>query len=166
MVRSAPEVVSSTPPVCGYFAYGSNMNPERVRARGLEWTQIGGATLPGFELVFDKYAGHDGAGHANVRSARAGQVHGVLYLLTDAAQIQRMDPFENAPINYCREVFTVQTTTGARAPAWVYIANAALLRPRLLPTAEYMAHLLAGAPWLPRDYHALLRRWPCLPATN
>ena len=37
-----------------YFAYGSNMNPERVRARGLAVVAQRGARLPDYRLTFDK----------------------------------------------------------------------------------------------------------------
>ena len=39
-----------------YFAYGSNMNPERVKARGLEYSQVLSGQLSGYELVFNKYS--------------------------------------------------------------------------------------------------------------
>lgn len=152
--------------VAGYFAFGSNMNPRRVQARGLRWTRIEAAALTGVELVFDKRAGEaGGAGHANLRFARGGCVHGLCYELEDATQIARMDRFENAPINYSREVFWVRTVAGD-LPAWTYIGNEALLCDGLSPARDYMAHLLEGRPWLPPDYYELLRRWPCLPQLN
>lgn len=150
-------------PVTGYFAFGSNMNPARVESRGLRWQQIVGAMLPNVALVFDKRAGDVvGAGHANIRHAPGSCVHGVLYVLSTPEQILQMDPFEHAPINYGREVFYVQTTVGDRVPAWTYIGNAALLQSGLLPTRSYMAHLLAGEPWLPPPYVAHLRQQTCL----
>ena len=34
-----------------YFAYGSNMNPKRVMARGIEYIEILSGHLFGYELV-------------------------------------------------------------------------------------------------------------------
>ena len=162
-MRASSAPLHSQSPVLGYFAFGSNMNPNRVQARGLSWQQILGAMLPDVALVFDKRAGDVvGAGHANIRYAPGSRVYGVLYLLTTPAQIARMDPFEHAPINYGREVFYVQTAAGARIPAWTYVGNPAALQTGLLPTRSYMAQLLAGEPWLPPPYVAQLRSQPCL----
>ena len=41
-----------------YFAYGSNMNPARMQARGLRVEDAMAARLPGYALSFDKRA-HD-----------------------------------------------------------------------------------------------------------
>lgn len=151
--------------VAGYFAFGSNMNPARVRARGLRFDDPQSAALANFQLVFDKCADPVGAGHANIRYCPGKTVHGVLYVLPEPGDILRMDPFEHAPINYGREVFNVRTIDGALVPAWTYIGNTAVLRDGLLPTRDYLAHLLSGAPWLPDDYCQELRQWPCLLTT-
>ena len=165
LARSAPFL--RAPPVQAYFAFGGNMNPARVQARGLTSTRLCGAALQDYALVFDKVAGdHDQAGHANIRFARGEQVYGVLYELIDSQQIERMDPFERTPINYSREVFTVRAASGEDLAAWTYVANSALLRADLLPTVGYMNHLLAGAAFLPPAYCEVLRQWPCLPKTS
>ncbi|MEM1230497.1 MAG: gamma-glutamylcyclotransferase family protein [Pseudomonadota bacterium] len=140
-----------------YFAYGSNMNPARVRERGLALAaEPRAATLQGFRLCFDKIAaGPAGVGHANVLVAPGASVHGVLYELADAQEILKMDPFERAPINYGREAVQVECE-GAQLWTWTYFANRACRAPGLRPSSTYLAHLLAGKPWLPSDYHALI----------
>ena len=167
-----------------YFAYGSNMDPERVRQRGLAFTRALAAALPGHALVFDKRAARvTGAGHANIRYCPGATVHGVLYVLEHPDMIQRMDPYEQAPINYGREVFHLATATATALaesgesgepassaprewmPAWVYVGNPGVLQEGLRPEPEYMAHLLLGAPYLPADYLAALRSIECLPPT-
>jgi uncharacterized DUF497 family protein len=143
-----------------YFAFGSNMNPQRVRDRGLDFETVTGAVLADAELVFDKRsADHPRSGHANVVFRRGGRVEGVLYRLVDADQILRMDPFERAPINYSRDVVTVTTDAGP-VHAWTYFANAAVRVPDARPEAAYMAHLLAGRPWLSPEWIARLEAWP------
>ncbi len=163
--------------ISAYFAYGSNMNPARMQQRGLMFTRAVAAALPGHALVFDKRAARvHGAGHANIRYCPGATVHGVLFFLAEPEMIQRMDPYEQAPINYGREVFHLATALddlGARTstpalkwvPAWVYVGNPGVLQDGLRPEPEYMAHLLAGAPYLPADYVAALRSIECLPPT-
>ncbi|NJN53225.1 MAG: gamma-glutamylcyclotransferase, partial [Gammaproteobacteria bacterium] len=86
-------------PIERYFAFGSNMNPERVRARGLQATAIRGAVLAQVRLTFDKVSReHPGIGHAALTFAPGGSVEGVLYDLVGADDIARMDVFERTPI--------------------------------------------------------------------
>ena len=65
-----------------YFAYGSNMNPERVADRGLFTRGETGATLRGFRMLFNKRStGIPGVGHANIEYDKKSVVEGVLYEL-------------------------------------------------------------------------------------
>lgn len=145
-----------------YFAFGSNMNPERVRQRGLVVEHAEAAALHGFRLVFDKHAReHAGTGHANVVWAPGEVVEGVLYHLAGPDEILKMDPFENAPWSYSREVVVLSANGGARH-AWTYFANAAARRDGLVPPRSYLNHLLAGKPYLSPEYFRRLRAWPCI----
>lgn len=145
-----------------YFAYGSNMNPERVAERGLRVVRAEGAVLSGFRLLFDKHAAaHAGCGHANIVYQPGERVEGVLYWLVDAGEIVKMDPFERAPINYSRDVVHVHTSSGL-VTTWTYFANSAVRRAGLKPPRSYLNHLLAGAPHLSAGYLEMLRRWDCV----
>lgn len=149
-------------PWARYFAYGSNMNRERVRERGLEVVAAEAAILRGYRLNFDKHAAaHEGSGHASVAVAPEDLVEGVLYFLRGPEEILKMDRFESAPVNYSREVAYVETASGVLA-TWTYFANPAVLRPGLRPPRSYLAHLLAGEPFLSPGYHARLAAWPCV----
>jgi hypothetical protein len=145
-----------------YFAYGSNMNPQRVAARGLRFNHVCGASLAGVRLAFDKQSREQpSGGHANLAFARDERVEGVLYALHDDAEIARMDRFERAPINYSREIVVV-TTAHAGVAAWTYFANPAVTRAGLRPERAYLEHLLAGQPYLSRDYFDRLSRVRCV----
>lgn len=145
-----------------YFAYGSNMNPARVRERGLLVERVEAAWLPGFRLAFDKHsAAHHGAGHASIAFDRNAVVEGVLYHLAGFGEIAKMDRFESAPVNYSREALQVHTA-GGRIATWTYIANPAVLRAGLKPPRSYLNHLLAGEPYLSVDYFRMLAAWECL----
>ena len=162
--------------VARYFAYGSNMNPERVRERGIVFEHAAGARLEGYTLVFDKTSrAHAGLGHANVMPARGQVVEGVLYWLASADEIGKMDRFESTPVNYSREVVHVRVEAldlpaghELEAPestplvtTWTYFANPAVRRPDLLPPRSYLNHLLAGRPFLSEAYYERLLAWPC-----
>lgn len=144
-----------------YFAYGSNMNPARVRARGLAVQRLEAATLPGVRLVFDKQAAdHAGSGHACLAFDPGGRVEGVLYWLAGPDDLLRMDRFEHTPVNYSREIVEVLTAAGT-ATAWTYFANPAVLRPGARPARSYLDHLLAGRAYLSAGYYGALAAWPC-----
>lgn len=145
---------------CWYYAYGSNMNPARVTQRGLEFVETRAGRIAGLGLRFNKQAkDHPECGHANLVYAPGEVAEGVLYRLTDEAMIERMDPFERAPINYSRECWPVTTHQG-EVIAWTYFANPAVLRDGLRPSREYLGHLLAGEPWLSRPYFERLTAQP------
>lgn len=146
-----------------YFAYGSNMNPNRVEERGLMVSEVVPATLIGYELAFDKTAAHhQGIGHADIRWKKGGHVEGALYTLVDEYQILKMDPYERAPWNYGRDVVEVcvgQFADRQREWAWTYFANPAFLKAGLQPSPEYLAHLLAGREFLSEGYFEQLENW-------
>lgn len=144
-----------------YFAYGSNMNPDRVAERGLAVVSVEGAVLEGVSLAFNKRSGDHIGGHANIVCAPSACVEGVLYGLRDADQIQRMDRFEKTPVNYRRERVVVQTAAGAQA-AWTYVANRAVIVEGLKPTRAYLNHLLAGRSYLSPQYYGWLAGLACV----
>jgi len=159
-----------------YFAYGSNMNPARVRERGLRYGYLLPAMLDNHRLLFNKLAGSpervnspervdspervnspERAGHANIEPAVGQIVEGVAYQLVDDEHIVRMDPFERVPVNYRRELVVLKTALGPIS-AWTYFANPAVVEPNLLPKAAYLAHLLVGLPFVSAAYGKRLRQ--------
>ena len=144
-----------------YFAYGSNMNPERVSARGLAFVEIRPGRLDGVRLVFDKVSrNHPHAAHANIVYAPGAFVEGVLYRLRSAGEILKMDPFERAPVNYGRDAVEV-FSEDERIPAWTYFANLAVRRNGFKPPRSYLDHLLAGHPYLSPGYYRRLQGIDC-----
>ncbi len=142
-----------------YFAFGSNMNPRRVRERGLVVESIAGARLHGFELVFNKQARDDrGLGRANIRHRPGSIVEGVLYRLVDSLEIEKMDRFEGTPRHYRRELVPVSSGDGVRW-AWTYLANPAMVVDGLLPDRAYLEHLIAGGSFLSEAYLERLSNW-------
>lgn len=144
-----------------YFAYGSNMNPERMASRGLDVVSAVAARLPDKGLCFNKRSRHNPAwACANIRHQPAARVEGVLYRLANHDEIVKMDPFEGTPRYYSRERFVVYTDDGEQA-AWTYVANPAVIDDNCKPLPWYLDQLLAGEAFLSRDYLEMLRATPC-----
>ena len=79
-----------------YFAYGSNMNPDRIRQRIPFARAIGKAEIRGWKITERLYA--------DIDRAQGGRVEGVLYLLTPS-EIRQLDAYEGYPTVY--DSFTV-----------------------------------------------------------
>lgn len=145
-----------------YFAYGSNMNPRRVAERGIGYDRVTAARAAGFAVRFEKRSRlQAGAGHANLAYSHGGVAEGVLYRLTDDAQIVKMDPYEGVPVHYSRDSILVETECGG-AWAWTYFANRAVIALDLKPPQWYVAHMTAGERFLSAEYTAWLRSVECL----
>lgn len=144
-----------------YFAYGSNMNPQRMASRGLAVVDAVPARLPDMELRFNKRSRHNPAwGCANVAWRPGGTVEGVLYRLADERQIELMDPFEGTPRYYSRERYAIHCAEGV-VHGWVYVANPANVDESVLPLRRYLNHLLAGRPFLSPEYYRFLEQVRC-----
>lgn len=140
-----------------YFAYGSNMNPKRMAARGLVYDHAARGLLDHHELKFNKKASDlENAGYANVEPSQGNIVEGVLYRLVDDQQIFKMDPFEGVPTLYTREVMEIEMHGHGFVESWIYIAHPDRIDNTLLPEAWYVDHLLAGREMLSEDYYRAL----------
>ncbi|WP_369413186.1 gamma-glutamylcyclotransferase family protein [Pseudomaricurvus albidus] len=144
-----------------YFAYGSNMNAERMNDRGLRFKRALSGTIEGLGLAFNKRAADaPHRSYANVVYAPQSRVEGVLYQLDCPREIIKMDPFEGSPRLYSREIYSVSTAEGPIA-AWVYVANRAMISDNLMPERWYLEHLLAGKPYLTEGYYNELLQTLC-----
>jgi gamma-glutamylcyclotransferase (GGCT)/AIG2-like uncharacterized protein YtfP len=149
-----------------YFAYGSNMNPERVQKRKMAFTEMFAGRLNDYRLVFNKRSTiYPGAASANVQRSRGDVVEGLLYQLSEENGIEAMDPFEGYPVRYDRFLLPVETHAGA-VDAWVYIANQEYIQEGLQPASWYLRHLLEGKPHLSPDYYEQLAAVSCLPDSD
>lgn len=147
-----------------YFAYGSNMNPQRMRARGVPFVEAVSGHLPNFSLCFNKRAaGKNGVAYANIGHCEDGCVEGVLYRLADAGSILVMDQFEGCPIRYSRDVLPIVLPAERTVVnAWVYFANPAYIAADLLPERRYLDHLRAGSDWHSEPYRVFLGACPAI----
>ncbi|TNE81160.1 MAG: gamma-glutamylcyclotransferase [Gammaproteobacteria bacterium] len=149
-----------------YFAYGSNMNPQRMAERALQVVEVYPAWLDGFGLRFNKRSRRDAQlACANIAYARGERVEGVLYRLATPDEIAKLDPHEGTPYMYSRDMFPVQTLSGV-IPAWTYIANPAVIDNSILPARWYVEHLLAGREFLSAEYLQRIDRTRCREDVN
>ena len=110
-----------------YFAYGSNMNLERMKKR-IGWApSMRPAFLENYQLLFDKLS-NDG-GKANIRPHAGSVVEGVLYLLKEKDLLE-MDRFEGvADGHYSRDSIEVMTESEGLCRVVTYIAQITGLNP-------------------------------------
>ncbi len=144
-----------------YFAYGSNMNAERLfedrlKPEGIARGQRIAGRLDGWRLAFNKRARTPpGSGAGNIVPAAGEAVHGTLNLLPRRG-FEILDRYEGVAGGHYerRIVAVVRGDTGATLEAITYVAL--LIGEELRPTRNYLGHLLAGRDLLPADYCARL----------
>jgi gamma-glutamylcyclotransferase len=150
-----------------YFAYGSNMNTqrlfeERLKPEGVPRGERIAGRLDGWRLAFNKRARTPpGAGAGNIVPAPGESVHGTLNLLPPRG-FEILDRYEGvAGGHYERRVVpVVRADTGATIEAVTYVAR--LVGAELRPTRDYLGHLLAGRDLLPADYFERLGATPTI----
>jgi gamma-glutamylcyclotransferase len=149
-----------------YFAYGSNMNMERLRERlGREGHQLLGrrrATLHDYRLVFNKRSSFEaGVGYANIEPSGASLVEGTLNDMSEAA-LALLDRIELVPVHYRRILVQVHDwEKSSPVRAWTYLAQPDMLCPEVLPTRDYIGHLLEARDVLPDQYLGSLAEVEC-----
>jgi cation transport regulator ChaC len=133
-----------------YFAYGSNMNPERMRKRMGYLPPSRKAVLQDYNLTFNKISSKNPSeGVANIIPLADSQVEGILYEVTDQ-DIAKLDAYEGVPTNYIRHIVKVDCK-GELINALTYIA--VKVKDGLKPSRDYLNHLLAAKESLSEDYY-------------
>ncbi|MYD97968.1 MAG: gamma-glutamylcyclotransferase [Gammaproteobacteria bacterium] len=136
-----------------YFAYGSNMSSDRLRARTPSAVSLGRARLPGYALRWHKL-GRDGSGKCDIElsDAPGTTVWGVLYEI-DSTEKDRLDTVEGLGVGYNEHTVRVETDAVVRE-AVTYQARPDKIDSGLRPLPWYKAHVLRGATenGLPDDY--------------
>ena len=148
-----------------YFAFGSNMNIERLETarlqpEGLRIYEVIGGRLDDYRVCFDKTASKLIAGGVtNIQAAPGEAVFGTLNLV-DPRALEILDLYEQVEDNlYQRIEVRCQRTDGAWVDAIAYQAQPPFDE-SALPCREYLNHLLEGEQYLPEDYFEILKNWP------
>ena len=141
-----------------YFAYGSNMHPQRLRQRVPSSQALGQATLLGYSLRFHK-AGRDDSGKCDAyyTGQSGAQLHGVVYRLR-AAEKPLLDAAEGLGQGYNVAYARVAVTGQTSAETFFYTADPEYIDSQLVPYDWYHQLVLTGAQHhgLPHDYIAML----------
>ncbi|MGQ0581243.1 MAG: gamma-glutamylcyclotransferase [Reyranella sp.] len=147
-----------------YFAYGSNMDAERLfgrmKSKGATWGDRIGGRLDGWRLTFDKIdTRRAGSGFGNIVMAKDSVVHGTLNALPGRG-FDALDGYEGVADRHYerRAVPVVRADSGETVEAITYVALKT--GTGLKPTRAYLAHLLAGRDLLPTNYWERLRATP------
>lgn len=138
-----------------YFAYGSNMNPERMKGRNINFSSRKFVKLIDYKLVFNKKANGGNFTYANIIESKNDYVEGALYEFPDN-EIIHLDNAEGYPNHYDRLLVEVTDLENSQIEATTYIANKDKIVIGLKPTREYLNHLLAGRDILTDGYYAQL----------
>ncbi len=143
--------------VVSYFAYGSNMNPARMKERGVFFYSRELLVLPGYSLKFHKITSYGpNIGAANIVPDKNGVVEGVLYKVT-LVGIHNLDKYEGYPIEYDRVTLKVVHSEVLEKEIHTYIAHPHKTQDGLKPARFYLDHLLAAEDILSQDYIDQLR---------
>jgi hypothetical protein len=152
-----------------YFAYGSNMDVQRLETmrlnpEGVYSTSRFLGRLDDYRLVFNKPSAYFvGAGAANIEYHQGSYLYGTLNEMTEAG-LSILDKYENVQFGqYERLIANVYSyDTKETVVATAYIARNHTddtLKPRL----GYMQHVLGGADVLPLEWVEYLKAVPLLP---
>ncbi len=126
-----------------YFAYGSNLCVRQMAARCPDAGDPRPAMLTDHDWLINQ------RGVATVEPFAAGQVHGVLWQVSDH-DLATLDGAEGVPVRYRRDRLAVHTDVGL-LPAWVYIDHRVTPGP---PRPGYLPRIIDGA-----IHHGLPQRW-------
>ena len=98
-----------------YFAYGSNMNPDRIRQRIPFARAIGKAEIRGWKIAERLYA--------DIDREKGGRVEGVLYCLSQS-ELRQLDAYEGYPSVYDSFMVNAYLDDGHKVKAVTYAMTA------------------------------------------
>lgn len=140
-----------------YFAYGSNMSPQRLQARVPSATPLGMMQLKAHQLCFHKHSRVDGSAKCDAwyTGNPADAVYGLLYRMA-AADRPRLDYYEGLGRGYEVKNVLLAPDGEGRVEAFLYVATD--IEPGLQPYDWYKEHVLRGGRYagLPAEYMAAI----------
>jgi gamma-glutamylcyclotransferase len=124
-----------------YFAYGSNMNQERLESRVGKVSKVGVIKLPYWKLEFN--CGPRNTRYANITMTanRKDAVEGVIFELTPK-QFRMLDEREGCPFFY--QKMAVPLKDGKTMFAYICVNPDYRPLPKARAESKYMFHILKG----------------------
>jgi gamma-glutamylcyclotransferase len=139
-----------------YFAYGSNMLEQRLKARVPGAVFLAKAYLGGYCLRFHKKS-KDGSGKCNIIQAED-LVQGVLYEFPES-ELNQLDAAEGYGYGYNHKEITLRVPNGTKALAYA-VVDFKYIDDKLVPYSWYHELVVSGAEQhgLDADYIEKLRK--------
>ena len=129
-----------------------------MEQKGVEFTARQRVVLRRYRLLFNKQSLRDNLpesiGFANINKCEDGTVEGILYQLVLGA-LDRLDETERYPNHYDRIRVFVEADSGIEE-CWAYQAQPAVTAEGLVPSRNYLNHILAGREFLSQQYFEAL----------
>ncbi len=127
------------------FAYGSNMNLNRLKKRVPSATKVCNASLEGYRFSFNKRS-NDGSGKGNIQQTNIDGdiVVGVVFEI-DEKEKPALDAVEGLGNGYNQTVIDLLDESGEPFQAQVYVADATAVDDNLLPYDWYKEFVVTGA---------------------
>lgn len=146
------------------FAYGSNMNLNRLIKRVPSAVKVTNAFLPGYKLICNKVS-KDGSAKANIIKTDnlAELALGVIFTINDKEK-PLLDKAEGLGMGYNEDKLTFFDDTNNTYTAQVYIADSRAIDNDLLPYDWYKEFIVTGAIQnkLPAEYISQLQSISCV----
>ena len=137
-----------------YFAYGTNCNRAVMEQKEIHYTARQRAILRGFRLRFNKRSLRESLpesiGFANIEEDQEGTVEGILYDL-GVDSLEKLDETERHQSHYDRIRVVVDADSGTEE-CWTYKALPDVVADGLVPSRNYINHILAGQGFLSQQY--------------
>ncbi len=147
------------------FAYGSNMNINRLTQRVSSATKVANVFLRGYKLVCNKVS-KDGSAKANMEKSDIATdiVWGILFEI-DNNEKPMLDIAEGLGKGYNEDCLTFTDENNLKHIAQVYIADSKSINNCLVVYNWYKEFIITGAiiNQLPADYITQLQSIPCIP---
>jgi gamma-glutamylcyclotransferase (GGCT)/AIG2-like uncharacterized protein YtfP len=144
-----------------YFAYGSNMSPERLKCRTKSAKMVCMAWLPGYKLAFHKVSDDKSAKADCFETENPDDlIYGGIFEILKS-QEAALDLAEGYPKGYGKRSVDVHTEAGLTTVS-TYIAKVISRDNDILPYDWYMQHVLIGAEAfkLPAEYTEVIKNYP------
>ena len=143
-----------------YFAYGSNIDENRMQERCPKSRLVGKARLEGYKISFSRYSGKWNGGVADIIEAENSHVWGILYEITED-DLARLDKFEGHPNIYIRKKVIVIDDNDQEIEAFAY--EVVDKKDYIPPSPKYLSMLKSGAYKynFPKSYQIVLDSINC-----
>ena len=151
------------------FAYGSNMNINRLTKRVPSATKVSNVFLSGYKLVCNKVSKKDRYAKANIEKSYIATkiVWGVLFEI-DNNEKKLLDKAEGLGKGYNENCLTFTDENSLKHIAQVYIADSNSINNSLVAFDWYKEFIITGAiqNQLPADYISQLQSIPFIPDSD